>query len=149
LDISSVSWYFDQSQRQTVYCGHVRVIDGQMRLTCELLTAFFPTNNARHLERVQAETNVVIDFTDEQGEKYHVTAAQAVYVYNVANSMTNETVTLTGSPKITLGTNFVTGEPLVYTRVNRLKGMLSGSNVQSRILQPAANDTNASPLKLF
>jgi lipopolysaccharide transport protein LptA len=151
LDIISDSWDFDQNMRQTVYHGHVRVTDAQMRLTCEQLTAIFPENNGRHLERVLAETNVVIDFTDEQGEKYHVTAAKAVYVYKVVNATTNETVTLTGSPKITQGvTNFITGEPLYYTRVNRQKGMLSGSNIQTHFAQPpAGTNTDASPVKLF
>jgi lipopolysaccharide transport protein LptA len=151
LDIISDSWDFDQNMRQTVYHGHVRVTDAQMRLVCEQLTAIFPENNGRHLERVLAETNVVIDFTDEQGEKYHVTAAKAVYVYNVVNATTNETVTLTGNPKITQGaTNFITGEPLYYTRVNRHKGVLSGSNIQTHFAQPTdGTNTDATPLKLF
>jgi lipopolysaccharide transport protein LptA len=151
LDINSDSWDFDQNMRQTVYHGHVRVTDAQMRLACEQLTAVFPTNQARHLERVLAETNVVIDFTDEQGEKYHVTAAKAVYVYNVVNAMTNEVITLTGSPKITQGvTNFITGEPLYYTRVNRQKGVLSGSNIQTHFAQPPdGTNTDTAPVKLF
>jgi lipopolysaccharide export system protein LptA len=154
LDIISDHWDFDQSLRQTVYRGHVRVTDAQMRLVCEQLTAIFPEKNAKsggHLEQVQAETNVVIDFTDEQGEKYHVTAAKAVYAYHVVNSMTNETVTLTGSPKVTWGnTNSVTGEPLYYTRINRQKGSVHGDNMKTFFVSPpAGTNTDATPLKLF
>jgi lipopolysaccharide export system protein LptA len=159
LDIISDSWDFDQNMRQTVYHGHVRVTDDQMRLVCEQLTAIFPENNGRHLERVLAETNVVIDFTDEQGEKYHVTAAKAVYVYNVVNATTNEIVTLTGSPKVQWGAtdpltgesmNSLTGEPIFYTRVNKQKGSFHATNQVLHFVQPpTGTNTDAAPVKLF
>ena len=161
MDITSASWDFDQSLRQVVYHSHVLVTYPQVRLTCEQLMVIFPVNKGRHLDQVQAETNVVIDYTDEQGEKYHVTAAKGVYVYSMVNSVTNETVTFNGSPKpkVTWGdTNSLTGEPinsltgdaLYYTRVNGGKGSFHAEKQQMHYEPPpAGTNTNTSPLKLF
>jgi lipopolysaccharide export system protein LptA len=158
LNIISDSMDADLNLRQVVYHSHVRVTDAQMRLTCEQLTAIFPTNKAPHLEQVLAETNVVIDFT-EQGEKYHVTAAQAVYVYSVVNAMTNETVTLTGNPKVLWGAtdpltgepmSSMTGEPIFYSRVNKQKGSFHATNEVIHFVQPpAGTNTDIAPIKLF
>jgi len=158
LNIISDSMDADLNLRQVVYHNHVRVTDAQMRLTCEQLTAIFPTNKAPHLEQVLAETNVVIDFT-EQGEKYHVTAAQAVYVYSVVNAMTNETVTLTGNPKVLWGAtdpltgepmSSMTGEPIFYSRVNKQKGSFHATNEVIHFVQPpAGTNTDIAPIKLF
>src|ERR1035437_3510698 len=84
MDITSASWDFDQSLRQVVYHSHVLVTYPQVRLTCEQLTVTFPAKGS-HPDQVQAETNVVIDYMDEQGEKYHATSAKVVYVYSVMN----------------------------------------------------------------
>jgi lipopolysaccharide export system protein LptA len=159
MDITSKSLDFDQNLRQAVYHGPVLVTDPQVRLTCELLTVAFPVKG-RHLDQVQAETNVVIDFV-EQGETYHITSAKGVYVYSMVNSVTNETVTFNGSPKpkVTWGdTNSLTGEPinsltgdaLYYTRVNGGKGSFHADNQQMHYEPPpAGTNTNTSPLKLF
>src|ERR1019366_5882762 len=158
MDITSASWDFDQSLRQVVYHSHVLVTYPQVRLTCEQLMVIFPVNKGRHLDQVQAETNVVIDYTDEQGEKYHVTAAKGVYVYSMVNSVTNETVTFNGSPKpkVTWGdTNSLTGEPinsltgdaLYYTRVNGGKGSFRAEKQQIHYEPPpTGTNTDASPL---
>ena len=159
MDITSASWDFDQSLRQVVYHSHVLVTYPQVRLTCEQLMVIFPANKGRHLDQVQAETNVVIDYTDEQGEKYHLTAAKGVYVYSMVNSVTNETVTFTGSPKGEWGetnsltgkpVNWMTGEPIYYTRINRQKGHFYGPNQQIHYEPPpTGTNTDASPLGTF
>jgi lipopolysaccharide export system protein LptA len=96
--ISSDSADFDMTARQAVYHGHVRVDDPQMKLTCAQLTADLSEAGGRP-SRIVAETNVVIDSTDNKGKIYHVTGDKAVYIYNVQNGVTNETVTLTGNPQ--------------------------------------------------
>jgi lipopolysaccharide export system protein LptA len=156
MDITSKSLDFDQNLRQAVYHGPVLVTDPQVRLTCEQLTVAFPVKG-RHLDQVQAETNVVIDFV-EQGETYHITSAKGVYVYSMVDSVTNETVTFTGSPKVEWGetnslgkrVNWMTGEPLYYTRVNGGKGSFHAEKQQMHYEPPpAGTNTNTSPLKLF
>ncbi len=158
IDITSDQGEFDQTTRQMFYRGHVVVTDPQVRLTCAQLTVTLPTQKARHLERVLAETNVVMDYVDDQGEKYHITAAQGTYDYAVVNSVTNETVTFAGSPKVVWGgtnssgepMNWMTGEPIYYVRVNGQKGRFRGINPQIHSEQSATGtNSEAAPLKLF
>jgi lipopolysaccharide export system protein LptA len=89
---------FDGNGHTVTYRGHVRVSDPAMNLTCARLVADLPEAGGRP-SRIVAETNVVIDSTDSKGQTTHVTGDQAVYIYNVQNGVTNETVTLTGNPQ--------------------------------------------------
>jgi lipopolysaccharide export system protein LptA len=89
---------FDLNGHQAVYRGHVRVDDPQMKLSCAQLTTDLPESGG-HPSRIVAETNVVIDSTDNKGQTNHVTGDKAVYIYSVQNGVTNETVTLTGNPQ--------------------------------------------------
>ncbi len=67
--ISSDSGDFDlaghEATYHATYLGHVRVDDPQMKLTCEQLTADVPRASGRP-NRIVAETNVVIDFTERK-----------------------------------------------------------------------------------
>jgi lipopolysaccharide export system protein LptA len=96
--ISSASADFDLSGHEATYRGHVRVDDPQMKLACERLIANVPEAD-EHVNHIVAETNVVIDATDNKGQTHHATGDKAVYIYNVQNGVTNETVTLTGNPQ--------------------------------------------------
>jgi lipopolysaccharide export system protein LptA len=96
--IDSDSADFDGNGHTVTYCGHVHVSDPAMNLTCARLVADLPEAGGRP-SRIVAETNVVIDSTDSKGQTTHVTGDQAVYIYNVQNGVTNETVTLTGNPQ--------------------------------------------------
>ena len=148
MDITSESWDFDQNLRQVVYHGHVLVTDPQLRLTCGQLSVIFPAKG-NHPDTMLAETNVVIDYTDDQGEKYHVTAAKGVYAYSVENSVTNETVTFSGSPKVERADSWLTGEPIYYTRVKGQKGRFHADNPVMHYRQPPdGTNANASPFKL-
>jgi len=99
---------FDMNLHQAIYRGHVLVVDPQVRLTCEWLLVDLPAGG-EHL-------NVVVDFTNEKGEKYHVTAAQAIYDYKVVEAVTNETVTFTGKPVVETATSIIYSEPMVWDR---------------------------------
>ena len=80
---------FDLTARQAAYHIHVRVDDPAMKLTCEYLTANFPQDGG-HFDHIVAETNVIIDFTDEKGQTMHATGDKMVYDYAVQNGTTNE-----------------------------------------------------------
>jgi lipopolysaccharide transport protein LptA len=114
--INSDGAEFDLNLRQAVYQGHVVVDRPDMKLTCGWLTVNLPQAGER-LDRIVAETNVVIDFTDDKGQKYHVTSAKAVYAYTMENSTTNETVTFTGSPRVEMNQGTIESEPMVWDRV--------------------------------
>ena len=69
---------FDLNIRRAIYRGHVSVVDPKVKMQCGWLVVDLPSAGG-HLQSVNAETNVVIDFTDEKGQAYHVTAVRAVY----------------------------------------------------------------------
>lgn len=112
---------FDNTTRQLIYIGEVRVVDPRIKLECERLTVSVP-EDGQPLSRLLAETNVVIDFADEKtAAAYHVTAAKALYEFTVVNSVTNSTVTFTGlpgrKPRVVTAQGVIRSEPLVWDRV--------------------------------
>jgi lipopolysaccharide transport protein LptA len=117
--IDSDSADFDMAAHRAIYRGHVHVNNPQMKLTCALLTADLPQNGGR-VNHIVAETNVVIDFTDEKGQNSHATSERAVYDYQVQNGVTNETVTLTGNPKpkVTDAQGTQSGDVIIWDRAN-------------------------------
>jgi lipopolysaccharide transport protein LptA len=108
---------FDLAARHAIYRGSVRVDDPQMKLTCEELTADLPQSGG-HIDHLVALTNVVMDSVDDKGQTNHATSDKAVYDYNVVNGVTNEMVTLTGNAKVESTEDTMTGEPIIWDRVN-------------------------------
>jgi lipopolysaccharide transport protein LptA len=110
---------FDLSQHWVTYSENVVVTDPQMKLTCEWLMANLPANG-EHMTNIVARTNVVMDFTDEKGEKTRATGDQAVYYYHVENGVTNETITLTANPPrqptVKMPQNTMTGDAIIWDR---------------------------------
>lgn len=100
--IYSTSLEVDYPNRTTIYTGNVRVDDPQLKLTCARLTARFMTNAPQlQIESIVAETNVVVDALDWEGVTNHCTAEKLVYSYSVIDSITNQTLELTGNPQLT------------------------------------------------
>jgi lipopolysaccharide transport protein LptA len=116
-EIFSDSADFNLKTRIAVYTGRVRVVDPQMKLTCDLLTAKVPESGGK-IDSIVAEGNVVIDTVDEQGRPIHATSDKAVYAYKVENSVTNETVELTGHPCVQSPMGSLTSETVVWDRLN-------------------------------
>jgi lipopolysaccharide export system protein LptA len=148
--IHSDSGYFDGLANQMVYLGHVMVTDHlRVTLNCERLTVDVPKGGDP--TNVVAETNVVIDLIDEQGQTNHVTAEKAVYAYLVVDSVTNQTVTFTGgnpTPKVDNPRAIITGEPLFYNvRTKKFDGKDFSMLIKP---QPGSGGTNgASPFNLL
>ncbi|MGH7990373.1 MAG: hypothetical protein ACREDS_09330, partial [Limisphaerales bacterium] len=67
IDSESVVFDMSTNARTATYRGHVRVDDPQMKLTCAWLVADLPQDGG-HINHIVAETNVVIDFTDDKGQ---------------------------------------------------------------------------------
>jgi lipopolysaccharide transport protein LptA len=131
---------FDLKTHTAIYSGNVRVIDPQMKLTCDILTAVVPEGGGR-VDRIVAERNVVIDGVDSRGERIRATGDKAVYRYWVENLVTNETIELTGNPKLEERFRSVTGDPIVWDRIN---STFYGSNLHMIFLTPTkAASTNA------
>jgi lipopolysaccharide transport protein LptA len=145
-EIHSDSWDFDMTARQVVYHGHVRVDDPQMKLTCAQLTADSPESGGR-VNHIVAETNVVIDFTDTKGQTNHATSDKAVYLYNVQNGVTNETVTLTGNPQMENVQGTQAGDVIIWDRANNKIHIDNPHMIRRQNLNGATADTNPPPAK--
>jgi len=115
--ITSKHGFFNNGNRQVIYTGNVQVDDPRMKLTCEQLIADLPPVGG-HNNHLVALTNVVMDSVDEKGQTNHATSDMAVYDYKVMDGVTNETVTLTGNARVRSGQDWMTGEPIVWDRVN-------------------------------
>jgi lipopolysaccharide transport protein LptA len=144
--IDSDSVDFDLTKHEATYRGHVHVDDPQMKLSSEQLVADLPEAGGRP-SRIVAETNVVIDFTDTKGQTNHATSDKAVYIYNVQNGVTNETVTFTGNAKIENAQGTLTGEPIFWDRVNNHLRADNQKMILRQNLNSAPADTNSPPVK--
>ena len=138
---------FDLDGRLAVYGGHVMVDDPQMRLKCDRLVVFIPASGER-LNHIEAQTNVVIDFSDSHGQTAHATGNLAVYRYVVQAGVTNETVTLTGNPQVEGTQGTLTGDEIVWDRANN---RLSAKNQKMIFKQnlDTGLGTNAAPIGTF
>jgi lipopolysaccharide export system protein LptA len=108
---------FDLTGRRVIYHDHVRVDSPEMKLSCEWLAADLPQDGGR-VTNIVAETNVVIDATDDKGQKMHAAGDKAVYVFALQNGATNETVTLTGSARVENAQGWLTGDLIIWDRAH-------------------------------
>lgn len=102
---------------RVIYRDHVRVIAPGLKLWCEWLAADL-SEASGHPTNIVAETNVVIDATDDKGQKMHATGDKAVYVFSVQNGTTNETVTLTGDATAEYKNATLTGDQIIWDRLH-------------------------------
>jgi lipopolysaccharide export system protein LptA len=146
--ITAESGDFDLAGREATYRatyrGHVRVDDPQMKLTCEQLVAHLPQAGG-HPSHIVAETNVVIDLTNEKGQTNHATGDKAVYLYNVQNGVTNETVTLTGNPQMENAQGTQAGDVIIWDRANNKIHFDNPHMILRQNLNSAVADTNPPP----
>ena len=139
---------FDLTVHRAVYWDNVRVDDPKMILTCARLTADMPPSQAAaQLKHIVAETNVVIDSVDEKGQTNHATSDQAVYHYEVKSGITNETVTLTGNARMQNSQGILTGEPIIWDRINNHLTAVNQKMVVNQNIGSALTNTNAAPHK--
>src|SRR5262249_47250113 len=96
----------------------VRIVHPQMNLSCESVTAALSGSGER-AGAVIAERSVVFDLFGENGQKIHGTSQKAVYTYVVTTAGTNDLVTLTGNPilSMTNGSTFQ-NDPVILDRAN-------------------------------
>ncbi|MFZ0828811.1 MAG: LptA/OstA family protein [Verrucomicrobiia bacterium] len=142
--ISSASADFDLAGHEATYHGRVRVDDPQMKLACEQLIADVPQAGG-HVNHIVAETNVVIDFTDNKGQTNHATGDKAVYIYEEEGGVTNETITLTGNPQIDNVQFTLTGDVIVWDRQNNHLSASNQKMVSHQNLSGLMSETNSPP----
>jgi lipopolysaccharide transport protein LptA len=132
---------FDLSGHQGIWRGHVRVDDPQMKLSCEKLVADLPQTGG-HLNHIVAETNVVIDLTDEKGQTNHATGDKAVYLYSEQDGATNKTATLTGNPQMENAQGTQAGDVIVMDLMNNKIHFDNPHMISRQNLNSAMADTN-------
>jgi len=139
---------FHYKLKTYIYRGNVRVDNPQMKLRCELLTIESPElPGGGKFNRATAETNVVIDWVDEDGTN-HATAARAVYTYALTNIaklpeeqwQTNAIVVLSGDPFVVTSRLKYKGDPIVW---DRIRDVFSSSNALDMTVIP--NKSSNSP----
>jgi len=136
---------FDLSGRRAIYHDHVQLDSPEMKLSCEWLAADLPQDGGR-VTNIVAETNVVIDATDDKGQKLHAIAARAVYHYGVQDEATNETVTLTGDARVENAQGWLTGDYIIWDRAhNRLSVPSNPKMIVRENLNGLASGTNSPP----
>jgi len=140
--VDSASGFFDGTGHKAIYSGNVRVDDPDMKLTCEWLVVDLPQSGGR-VSHIVAETNVVINGTDSKGQPMRGTGDEAVYDFQVKDSVTNETITLTGNAKVEYAQGWMTGEPIVWNRADNSLSATNQHMVFRQNLNGARADTNA------
>jgi lipopolysaccharide transport protein LptA len=144
--IDSDSAIFDRDGHKATYRGHVHVRDPAMKLYCEWLVVDLPQAGGR-VNHIVAETNVVIDLLDEKGQTNHATGDLAVYDYNVQDSMTNETVTLTGDPKIENSVGTQSGDKITWDKIANKINIKNPIGIMRQNLNGATVNTNSPAAK--
>jgi len=140
---------FEQTEHggRVVYRDHVRVNAPNLKLRCEWLVADLSQASGR-VTNIVAETNVVIDATDDKGGKMHATGDKTVYVFAIENGVTNETVTLTGDAKAEYKQITLTGPVIIWDRANnRLYVPSSPRMIFHQAINGVAIGTNAPPVE--
>jgi lipopolysaccharide export system protein LptA len=151
-DTEIFSDHFDYSTNTGLafYSGNARVLDPQMHLQCAQLTVKLPegasaANTVIRPDRIVAETNVIVDYFTEKGEKTHATGEKMVFTHTVTNGITNEVLELTGHPIVDM-TNLkgekthATGDKVVY---NSVTGGGNLSELVNLIGHPRVETTNS------
>jgi lipopolysaccharide transport protein LptA len=144
--IDSQSADFDLTGHKAVYRGHVHVNDPGMKLYSEWLVVDLPQVGGR-VNHIVAETNVVIDLTDEKGQTNHATGDMAVYDYNVQGSMTNDTVTLTGNPQVKNSMGTQGGDKIIWDGITGKFRFTNPKGILNQNFNPVTTKTNSSSAK--
>ena len=148
-DIYSASADFDGNGRTVTYHRNVRVSTPDMKLTCALLIADLPPSGGR-LSHVVAETNVVIDATNSNGQTMHATGDKAVYNYNAQNGVTNETITLTAltgnpQPRVEDAQGTQIADVIIWDRANNSYHFIGNYHMISRQNPDVVTNTDLPP----
>ncbi|MFO1488978.1 MAG: LptA/OstA family protein [Verrucomicrobiota bacterium] len=107
----------DLKNRVVVYNGHVIVVDPEMTMNCDQLTASVPTNSTQ-VDHIIAKGKVKIEGTDNKGRPLNARGDMAIYDFNIVNGVTNKTMTLTGNVYIDSALGKGTADPIVWDLVN-------------------------------
>lgn len=144
--IKSHQAYYDGNAHQIIYYDDVLATNASLRMTCAWLAIDMPSTG--NPTNIVAETNVVMNFTDQKGQTNLLVADKAVYSYSLANSVTNETITFTGHTRYENANIIETGDPIIWTNVdNNL--YVSNPVTMFRKTPNYGNGTNGSPLNIF
>jgi lipopolysaccharide transport protein LptA len=150
-EISADHAEYDNTTRRLVYTGNVVVTDAQAKMTCDQLLVDLPMEGQHRPTNIVAEANVIIDFVDDHtGQTNHLTANRAVYEFMIVNSVTNWTVTFTGTtnhpPRIETPDYICLSDPIVRDMAT---GKLSFVHPDMQAKTNVLTGTNGMPVNFF
>jgi lipopolysaccharide transport protein LptA len=128
INIHSDHGFVDLNNHVVVYTGNVvATTDSKAQLTCDVLTIAAPTNSTHdlHPNSALAEGNVKVSGEDQQGRPFHTTSDKGIYSYEVVNSVTNETITLTGHVYVESAKAKGTADPIIYNLIKKTIDMVN------------------------
>ena len=121
-----------------VYRGNVRVNDPQMKLTSKILTANLPEKGGNP-DHIVAETNVVIDFIQKDGQT-HATGEKAIYDRKIVGGKTNELMELRGNPRVERTNGWMVADVIL---MDRGEGVIQGIGNHHTIIKKQAGPGQA------
>jgi lipopolysaccharide export system protein LptA len=118
-------------QDSAVFRGGVYASHTNMNWACEsLIVESIPGGKV-----LTAEQGVVFDLIDEHGQKFHGTGNKAIYTNSIVGSVTNDLLTLFGTPAkkavLTSSTNATFENPVII--FDRVSGNITGPGPEFRI----------------
>ena len=117
-------------QDSAVFRGGVYASHTNMNWACESLTVeSIPGGKV-----LTAEQGVVFDLIDEHGQKFHGTGNKAIYTNSIVGSVTNDLLTLFGTPAkkaVLTSTNATFQNPVII--FDRVSGKINGPGTEFRI----------------
>ena len=136
-EITSEDFDYDMKSGLAVFSGHVRVNNPQTKLVCDTLRVKMSEGEAKggSFDNVVAERNVIIDSTDDRGEKTHITAGKAVYSSRLGNGTTNKLLDLTGNPMLERTNGWIKADLITIDQAN---GIIWGNGNQHSVFKRAA-----------
>jgi lipopolysaccharide export system protein LptA len=144
IDVRSRSAVFDTKNALVIYRDDVRVDNPRLKLTSAILTARMTQGGgSNQLDRIVAETNVVMDFVDEAGKKIHATSDKAVFA-RTTEPTTNDVLTLTGSPRLETADGWATADVFVFNQsTDKIQGSANCRFHSHSGLVTAGNNTTS------
>jgi lipopolysaccharide export system protein LptA len=147
LNISAGLFHSEGTTSQVGYWDqHVVVTSGRSQLRCEHLIVRCPGEKVldNHPTNIVAEVKVDVELVDKDGVTNHTVSNHSLYVYQLIDGVTNETIKFTGNSTNFSKNGVVVGDPLIY---DFQKGAFFVANPVMTI-KIHENDTNGSPFNI-
>ena len=137
INVTADRFEFDAKKGFVIHSGNVKVTDGDMKISCGLLTVKLPAEGTSRVESIVAEQSVVLE---QSGSR--ATAEKAIYTFTVTPTATNDMIELRGNPVLETPEVTIRGDVLIYDRVQ--ERFLATGNIRTTF-RPGSNKAPSFP----